>query len=84
MKMSQVNVNVLARVWRMIIFGPRYSLSWSTVLLTKVHKTDTKEKQREIPGGKEKGDKVSGKRQIQTSRTGLADLLPHTGWTSLD
>lgn len=38
--------DVLARIWRMIIFGPRYSLSWSTVLVTKVHKTDTKEKQK--------------------------------------
>jgi len=38
--------DVLARVWRMIIFGPSYSLSCSTVLLTKGHKTDTKEKQK--------------------------------------
>lgn len=68
----------------MIIFGPSYSLSWSTVLLTKVHKTDTKEKQREIRGGKKKETKCLAERQIQTSRTGLAVLLPHTGYSSLD
>lgn len=59
--------------------GPSYSLSWSTALLTKVHKTDTKDIRR-----KEEGDKVSGRQWIQTSRTGLAVLLPHTGCSSLD
>lgn len=59
-----------------MIFGPNYSLTWSTALLTKLHKTNTKEKQREILGGRKKGEKVSGRRQTQTFRTGLNVLLP--------
>lgn len=61
-----------------MIFGPSYSLFWSTALLTMLPKTNTKEKPREILGGTKNGEKVFGRRQMQTSRNGVAVLLPQT------
>lgn len=55
----------------MIIFGPSYSLSCSTVLLTKGHKTDTKEKQ--ISGGKKKETKCLAEGRYK---------LPELAWLS--
>lgn len=46
-----------------MIFGPAYSLSWSTALLRTLCKTDTKEKQR-VGGRKERKYLAEGRHKL--------------------
>lgn len=54
---------ILARLRRTTIFGPAYSLSWSTALLRTLCKTDTKEKQR-VGGRKERKYLAEGRHKL--------------------